>query len=113
MDNSGLQDTLDHTRRVWKAYHERQALLAGRRQYSRPVDIDPLLWGDLLTKKLSELVEGERNHPRSVVRGGAADRNGGHCLLPGMCPGTARRFFSLHVDGLRHSPSHAVPRSAN
>ncbi|CAB1101188.1 unnamed protein product [Ectocarpus sp. CCAP 1310/34] len=74
--------TPDYARKTWKAYHERQALLAGRRQYSRPVEVDPVVWGDLIGRKLAELIEGERNHPRSVVRGGAADRDGGHCLLP-------------------------------
>ncbi|CAM9387675.1 unnamed protein product [Ectocarpus sp. 6 AP-2014] len=74
--------TPDYARKTWKAYHERQALLAGQRQYSRPVEVDPVVWGDLIGKKLAELIEGERNHPRSVVRGGAADRDGGHCLLP-------------------------------
>ncbi|CAM9898400.1 unnamed protein product, partial [Ectocarpus sp. 4 AP-2014] len=72
----------DYARKTWKAYHERQALLAGRRQYSRSVEVDPVVWGDLIGRKLAELIEGERNHPRSVVRGGAADRDGGHCLLP-------------------------------
>ncbi|CAN0426801.1 unnamed protein product, partial [Ectocarpus sp. 12 AP-2014] len=69
--------TPDYARKTWKAYHERQALLAGWRQYSRPVEVDPVVWGDLIGRKLAELIEGERNHPRSVVRGGAADRDGG------------------------------------
>lgn len=79
--------TPDYARKTWKAYHERQALLAGRRQLSRPVEVDPVVWGDLIGRKLAELIEGERNHPRCVVRGGAADRDGEHCLLPGarMC----------------------------
>ncbi|CAN0228259.1 unnamed protein product, partial [Ectocarpus sp. 12 AP-2014] len=67
--------TPDYARKTWKAYHERQALLAGRRQYSRPVEVDPVVWGDLIGRKLAELIEGERNHPRRVVRGGAADRD--------------------------------------
>ncbi|CAM9745925.1 unnamed protein product [Ectocarpus fasciculatus] len=74
--------TPDYARKTWKAYHERQALLAGRRQLSRSVEVDPVVWGDLIGRKLGELIEGERNHPRCVVRGGAADRDGGHCLLP-------------------------------
>lgn len=83
LEGAGIRDTPDHSRRTWKAYHERQALLAGQRQYTRPVYVDPLLWGHLLTGKLAELIEGERNHPRSVVRGGAADRESENCLLPG------------------------------
>lgn len=78
------RETPSHARRTWKAYHERQALVAEHRQLSRPVSIDPVLWGDLLSGKLAELIEGERNHPRTIVSGGAADRDGGHCLLPGM-----------------------------
>lgn len=83
LESGGLRDTPDHARRTWKAYHERQALVAEHRQYSRPVNVDPILWGDLLSGKLTELVEGERNHPRAIVSGGAADRDGGRCLLPG------------------------------
>lgn len=83
LEGAGIRDTPDHSRRTWKAYHERQALLAGRRQCARPVDVDPLLWGNLMTGKLSELIEGERNHPRSIVRGGPSDRDSENCLLPG------------------------------
>lgn len=83
LDGKVLRDIPDHAGKTWKAYHERQARLAEQRQYSRPVVVDHLLWGDLLSGKLAELVEGERNHPRSIVYGGAADRDGGRCLLPG------------------------------
>lgn len=94
LQDAGIRDTPDHSRRIWKAYHEGQALLAGRRQYARPVDVDSLLWGDLLTGKLSELIEGERNHPRSVIRGGPSDRDSENCLLPG-----AFNLFDFgHVD---------------
>eukprot|EP00752_Nemacystus_decipiens_P010865 g9660.t1 len=89
----GRRETPDHARRTWKAYHERQALVAEQRQYSRPVKIDPVLWGDLLSGKLVELIEGERNHPRTIVSGGAADRDGDHCLLPEL---DAASFHSGH-----------------
>lgn len=96
LDGEGRRDTPDYARKTWKAYHERQALAAEQRQYSRPVNVDPMFWGDLISGKLAELVEGERNHPRTIVSGGAADRDGGHCLLPGklhavgylVCSGT-------------------------
>lgn len=88
LDSEGRRETPDHARRIWKAYHERQALVVAQRQYSRPVNIDPILWGGLLSGKLAELVEGERNHPRAIVSGGAADRDGGHCLLPGKFSST-------------------------
>lgn len=83
LESECRRQTPDYARKIWKAYHERQALVAEQRQLSRPVAIDPVLWGELLSGKLVELIEGERNHPRTVVSGGAADRDGGHCLLPG------------------------------
>lgn len=101
------RDTAGHARRTWKAYHERQALIAVERQYRRPVQVDPTLWGDLLGGKLEELIEGERNHPRNVIRGGAADRDGTRCLLPGahsmplscFVSCLFLRFCGAYVDG--------------
>lgn len=97
LNSEGRRETPDHARRIWKAYHERQALAAAQRQYSRPVNIDPMLWGDLLSGKLVELIEGERNHPRTIVSGGAADRDGGRCLLPGKFELFESLAIALHA----------------
>lgn len=94
--------TPDHAGRVWKAYHARQALLEGERQHGRPVCVDPFLWGDLLGRKLAELIERERNNPRSFVRGGVTDRQGGRCMLPG---GLGELFHRFCFRTIKQRPS--------
>lgn len=44
-----------------------------------------------------ELIEGERNHPRTIVSGGAADRDGGRCLLPGKFELFESLAIALHA----------------
>lgn len=72
-----------YTKRVWKAYHEEQALSAMERWHCRPVWVDSALWGDLLGGKLSEFIERERNNPRNFLRGGAEDRRNRRYFLRG------------------------------
>lgn len=102
--------TPDHTGRVWKAYHARQALLEGERQHARPVYVDSVLWGDLLGRKLAELIERDRNNPRSFVRGGVTDRQGGRCMLPGGLGECFRRFFFFFLTGRGDRGRGLVPR---
>lgn len=95
-DGDERRRTPRYLRRVWNAYHERQIRAEEERQYSRPVCVDPLLWGDLLGRKLRELIEKERAHPRSFAMGGVADRKGDRCLLPGK-HGAVLLSFSKNV----------------
>lgn len=71
--------TPDHSKRVWKVYHERQALLQVDRQCSRPVFVDPLVWGKLSAEKLTALIEKERKRSMRFVIGRAGKR----CFLTG------------------------------
>lgn len=70
-------------KRVWKAYHERQALLQGDRQRSRPVFVDSLVWGKLSAGKLTALIEKERNSPKRFVAVGPVGRTQERCCLTG------------------------------